>query len=411
MTKKEKSQYAPEILCQILSPFKKSDEVEKKLQLLLKDEELLDLVIELANRYFLIPTFYTQLCNYQLEQRLDEELKAFFIEMTHFMKQRSQSLVVLTKEIISISNQQGITPLLIKGSATLFSEIYPENGVRFMSDLDVLFKEEDALVIFTKLQTLGFEVPSQYLQNEIPAYYRNNSFNSADLPASQHLLPLYKQGAPCGIEIHYRPLSTFYQKYLNNKIAFENALDVTFTTKENLIALKMSPENELIYCFVHTERAHSYHQYHIFDMRQMDFFVRLAHANKEKLNWNNIHQHIEKTGEIEIFQLYLQSINRLFDTDFPVYTKKSNTKQFNKHYAKGIASCFPIYNSHWKFKLLISETSASFSKKNLSYKYNIDTLIALLLARFRHIVATIIKFSHPVKLYKRLKFSVRMFFS
>ena len=170
MTTRKKAQHAPELLCQILSPYSSTKHVGKVLKLLLDDEELLDLIIELANRYFLIPTFYSQLCSHELEKQLSEELLDFLVEMTNFMQERSKSLVSLTEEIVAISNKEGITPLLIKGSGTLFSDMYPDTGIRFMSDLDILFKEKDALIIFSLLQTYGFSVPEKYMPDIKPAY-------------------------------------------------------------------------------------------------------------------------------------------------------------------------------------------------------------------------------------------------
>lgn len=403
MSTEAKAQGVPEILSQILSPYSSKNHVENMLNTLLKDEALLDLTIELANRYFLIPTFYCQLCKYQLENQLNEELHAFLLEMTSFMKERSLSLASLVEEIVEVSNKAGMTPLLIKGSTTLFLDLYPDKGIRFMSDLDILFKEEHALQIFHMLKASGFSVPEKYLAEVKPAYLEDSRCIESLLPSSQDLLPLYREGAPCGVEVHHRPLSHFFDCYLNSDQAFSSALRIEFPQDKNLSALRMSPENEVIYCFVHSERTHRFHEYHIFDLRQMDFFVRLVYIYKENLDWDEIYKRIESTGEAKLFQYYLYTINQLFALDFPINKSLVTAKELEKHYKKGLSSCFPKYNRRWRTELVIAEIKHIFSKRGLSNRHCVDTNLDLFKARLYCVGELIIKFLNPVKLYRRLQ--------
>ena len=399
----EKTRYVPELLSQILSPYSSKEQVEAVLNKLLSDEVLLDLTIELANRYFLIPTLYCQLRNHHLENKLDKKLHAFFLEMTHFMKERSQSLVSLVEEIIKSSNKEGITPLLIKGSSTLFSDLYPDKGIRFMSDIDILFKEEDALKAFHKLKVSGFDVPEKFMPKKKPAYLENNSCAESLLPLSQHLLPLYREGAPCTIEVHHRPLSKFFDSYLDCNQAFTTASKIDFPPEKKLAALRMSPENELIYCFAHTERAHRFYEYHIFDLRQMDFFVRLVFAHQDNIDWDRINKRMEKTGEVKIFQLYLYSINQLFSLNLPINKSFLTDKELDRHYKKGLASCFPRYNPRWRIRRFKAVAKYLFSRQALSNRYCVDTNLGLFKARLKYTGRIIKKFSNPVKLYLSLQ--------
>lgn len=392
----------PELLCHLLSPFTTKAKAVSVFDEVFDDEDLTDLLIELANRHFLIPTLYRQLCLHELDARLDSELQEFMRAMSDFMAQRNITLIKQSEEIISIANHNGITPLLIKGANTLFSDVYPDRGVRFMSDLDIVFKEKEAIEVFILLQSEGFDIP-EHLTPSTPPPYSLPDCAIEDLPKGQHLLPIYRQGDPCSIEIHHRPLSNFFYRYLHNKQAHQSASKIEALEEKGLYALHMNPINELIHCFVHSELAHRNHANKILDIRQMDYFVRLAHHYKETLDWDEIHSRIKQGGDEDIFQHYLYTLNQLFGTDFAVQPQTVSINILEKHYKKSLGSCFPRYYLHWKAARLIAEIKGVYSKKGLYHRYETHTPLLLFKARLAYSAELVKKFHNPIKLLKRLQ--------
>lgn len=399
MNTRAKASHAPALLCHLLSPYTSKSEAKKTLDTLLNDEELLDLCIELANRHFLIPTLYTQLSMHELLTEVPGELTEFMHEMTDFMHNRNQSLTELSEEIIILCNRQGITPLLIKGASVLFSDIYPDKGIRFMSDLDLVFKEEEAIKVFHLLQSEGFHIPEN-LTPSAPIPYLQPNCAIEDLPKGQHLLPIYRQGDPCWIEIHHRPVSNFFYSYLHNKQAHQSASTIETLEEKGLYALHMNPSNELIHCFVHSELAHRNHANKILDIRQMDYFVRLAHHYNKTVDWDEIHSRIQQGGDEDIFQHYLYTLNQLFGAEFPINFKKLDTKILEKRYKKSIGSCFPRY---WKAAQLVALIKEIYSKKSLYNRYETHTPLLLFKARLANSARLVKKFHNPIKLLERLQ--------
>ncbi len=405
----KKTTIAPTLLCQLLSPYSSKSQVEDILLKLLADDELLDLTIELANSRFMIATLYTQLKIHGVEGLLAEELIAYLSEITAFMKIRGQSLVDLVEEIVTISNQNDITPLLIKGSSTLFSDVYPEKSIRFMSDLDILYKEKDVLTIFKLLQNNKFAIPKKYLPDVEPLYLKESS-SIADLPLSQHLLPIYRKGDPCSVEIHFRPLNNAYKQYMDCGSAFASSSAIDELLEKGLSAQRMTPENEVIHCFVHSQIAHGFHNRYYLDILQMDFFVRLIHHHEQKLDWNNIHLRIKQAGGEGIFQHYLYAVNQLFATNYPL--NDSGVVQENsleEHYHASLGSCFPAHHLKWRIKQFIEETSSVLSQEKICKLYTVDSAVSLLKARIHYMGVLISKYGRPLAFMRRLKYSFRMF--
>ena len=403
---KHKTKLAPEILCRILSPFSAKELVEKQLDLLLEDEELFDLAIELANRSFLVPTLYKQICIHDLSQKLDQGAKSFFVEMTRFMADRNRELSDHVKWVVGICNENDINPLLMKGAATLFSDVYPDRGVRFMSDLDILFKEDEALEAFHLLKRHGCFVPDKYLANNKPTYLTMSE--GVELPRSQHLLPLYREKAPCAIEVHHRPISSFLESFMSNGEAFLEAIPIELSDEGELEAYKMSPVHEVIHCFIHSELAHKNYLYGIFDLRQMDYFVRLVKQYEDTFDWAEVFEVTEQAGYEKELYLYLKTINKLFGVDLFVPSITLDKSAVSSHYNKGIRSCFPKHNLTWRVRLMIKEFASVLSLQSLSSRFTIDNKRTLYKARLLYSLRLAAKYIYPPALLKRLKFALRM---
>lgn len=406
---KQKTRLAPELLCQLLSPYHSKSQVEAILTILLADEELLDLTIELANSRFMTATLHAQFKTHGLEHLLPEALNVYLVEMSAFMKARGKSLAALVEEIVTISNQHNITPLLMKGSSTLFSDVYLEKDIRFMSDLDILYKPEDALTIFKILQDKDFYIPEKYFIDGKKPRYLNEDSTVDDLPTGQHLLTLYRKHAPCGLEIHFRPLHRAYQHYLDGNIAFESSSTIEELSRKGMTVQRMSPENEVIYCFAHSEIAHGFHQSNYLDLRQMDFFVRLLYCYKEVLNWDQIHSRIKQAGGEVVFQHYLYAVNQLFATNYPLKVTVVETHDLEQHYQWSIRSCLQRYHFKWQLQQFIKENLLILGKDKMHKLYTIDSKMSLLLARVNFMGALLKRYSHPTMLIRRFKFAFRRF--
>jgi hypothetical protein len=116
------------------------------------------------------------------------------------------------KEVNNILNNEGIRHVLLKGMA-LEHSVYNNQGIRQMSDNDILVKREQALKAWYLLQQHGFQ--SELLKSSL--------FKNIIIETGKHLPSLTKEGYT--VEIHHR---LFKESAANESLsdAIDNALEI-----------------------------------------------------------------------------------------------------------------------------------------------------------------------------------------
>lgn len=74
---------------------------------------------------------------------------------------RNDRLIGQLEEAVVAMNGLGVTPVLLKGAATLATAPDERRGVRLMSDLDVLVMPDDAKSAIAALRSIGYEIHRQ----------------------------------------------------------------------------------------------------------------------------------------------------------------------------------------------------------------------------------------------------------
>lgn len=145
-----------------------------------------------AEAHGLAPLFYIHLRNagVQLPSGVKRELQGLYLRHRRANQIRTDVL----RRILLAYESDGIQAIVLKGAA-LSHIVYPEPGLRAMSDLDVLVRASDARRAQSLLTALGFK---------------------ASLPDSQSLphrhltiATFYEQGLPIQVEIHHKLLSGY----------------------------------------------------------------------------------------------------------------------------------------------------------------------------------------------------------
>jgi len=149
-------------------------------------------------------------------------------------KYRSKIIVAVLKEVVTLLQENDITPLVIKGAA-LCHTIYPEPHLRPMRDIDVLLHKDEVDRAQSILEKSGFN-PSK---SPIP-------------PNHFHLPPLMKNlgGIPVCVELHrglYPSCPPYYQE-----IDFEKMVaDARPFSFEGCETITMGDEDALWYIYQH----------------------------------------------------------------------------------------------------------------------------------------------------------------
>jgi hypothetical protein len=74
---------------------------------------------------------------------------------------RNDRLFAQLEEAVAAMNDRGVTPVLLKGAATLATTPYGRRGVRLMADLDVIVRPEETERAVAALTAIGYEIPDR----------------------------------------------------------------------------------------------------------------------------------------------------------------------------------------------------------------------------------------------------------
>ena len=143
-------------------------------------------VIGLANLHLVSPTLWTALQRERLEGYLPDEVQDYLREVHRLNTRRNQGLRQQSAQLISTLNAIGVKPVLLKGTASLFANIYGDPGSRMQTDIDLLVPRDRAEECWGLLREQGY--------SPLEEDYDNSQHH--------HLNPLTRGGEYAVVEIH-----------------------------------------------------------------------------------------------------------------------------------------------------------------------------------------------------------------
>jgi hypothetical protein len=147
----------------------------------------------LAEAHGMAPLLYTHLkaARAQLPLAVRRELQGLYLRHRHANQVRTRVL----REVLTAYDDAGIRALVLKGAA-LAHLVYPEPGLRPMSDLDILVSPSDLWRAQRLLADLGFDAPL------LPGH----TLPPRHMPAAT----LPTEGLVVQVEIHHQLLSSYF---------------------------------------------------------------------------------------------------------------------------------------------------------------------------------------------------------
>ena len=139
----------------------------------------------------ILPFVYFHLKNFGLLDKSPDEVRGKFEKFYHFNTARNAWILVSLEKIAEAFNYRGIPFILIQG-ASLLADIYKNPSLRYLSDIDILIKENDSDGIENVLSPLGWKMSD---------YPGNKSWCLKNL---NHLPLFYRPGEPVPLEVHFK---------------------------------------------------------------------------------------------------------------------------------------------------------------------------------------------------------------
>ncbi len=164
--------------------------------------------------------------------------------------QRNQQVRRQLDEMIGALNAEGIEPLLLKGAALLVAGVYPDDGGRWLSDIDILVHPEDLPRAVAVMCALGF---------------RSAAPGKWDFSDHHHLAPMMRAQEECSIELHREALPLAYRALLPAAALWAESLPALGSLRYRLPC----PRHRIIHAIAHAQLVDGHHARRTLPMREL----------------------------------------------------------------------------------------------------------------------------------------------
>jgi hypothetical protein len=303
-----------ELLCDLLSPLTQNLDINVKWQFNMLTQADWGALVKRASGHLVTPSLYCMCRNKGLLPRLPEDLQDYLESIYLLNLERNQALREQAIEVVGLLNQVGIEPILLKGIASLLTDLYPDFGMRVLGDIDILVSPESLSKAEAILRANGYTCA--YESSQLPkGFYLHH-----------HINPLRKKDRPTTIELH-RKLTSFspHGELLNSKDHWQSAQALTV---ENARCLVLSPEGCVLHNFYHTQIQDQNFFYGRIQLRQLLEGLWLNQRYDAQINWVSLLDDINKHHLLTPFRAYLLNAQ--------IYFKQSLDESFSPTFAANL---------------------------------------------------------------------------
>ena len=226
----------------------------------------LEILIKILSHHLIIPLFYHKIEKKKLLDFFPNDFIDYIKKIYEINRERNIHLIKEVKEINDLVNQNLTEIIFLKGTAMIFSEIYPDLGIRMIGDIDFLIKSIDIKKIENMLELNGYSKLSNY-----------NFFSF------RHLNRRINKNKIFAIEPH---IYLTDKKIIKPDLVFKKKINSNVNTPSKLIMLKHN-----IYNFMINDRALSKFTYSyrsIYDTFLLLDYIKEEEIQNDKLVLNYI---------------------------------------------------------------------------------------------------------------------------
>jgi len=268
-------------------------------------------VIALANAHFLTPALWVALEHRRCTSCLPKEIQEYLSELYRLNAARNEKLRVQVIEAARALNAIAISPVLLKGTASLFDQTYDDPGTRMMTDIDLLVPEERARECCKTLQELGYD---------------SHPSDEPKFKTHHHLPPLFRVGDYAAIEIHKSivgPART--GRVLGARLTEGDAERITDQVRECALPLKREavsmsvPINthRVLHLILHSAFMDGHHRRGTLPLRSIHELALIANRFTNDIDWRRVGRTFGANRELQVVSDWVYLAHRLFGSPIP----------------------------------------------------------------------------------------------
>lgn len=236
-------------------------------------------MVRLASRHLVTPAAYVHMRRKNLLVDLDDELLAYFAQIAELNEVRNQRVREQVLAVIEVLNRRGVRPILLKGVAHQFLNLYCDRAVRMIGDIDLLVPAEhyaealEALVAdgYAPLDGVSFD---QYQDHH-------------------HGPPLGRSDAVASVELHHETVNRYCRQTLPGADVIARSQTIEFGRQH---AALPCAEDLVVHNIVHSQ--HVNRQYWTAEVLLRDAYDLIALIVRfgPELDWQRVVERCARGG-------------------------------------------------------------------------------------------------------------------
>ena len=370
-------------ICAALSPFTTERQIVEMLNAC--RQEIIDWkrVALFGNRAAVSPALHVTLGNKGLLEMVPALYREYLSEMYRLNAERNRALRAQLRNVVTQLNSVGVVPVLLKGASALAADLFPDPGMRFLSDFDLLVPEDKLEDSVAALLADGYRIPDQFAE--------------IDWSTAHHYAPLTRAGEPAAVELHRRALGKGVEFFDPERFR-SDCQNVAATHLHNSSALIMSPTDELIHCVIHSELSHGNYLNGQIGLRSLLNFTYLCYRYGNEIQWERFEKLIADKEVGIVLESFLFRVAKLFYVPVPIQT---DSEQHSARLDYLLYSLSGWGRFCYLVKRNLRDVSISFSSDSLLIKYHKECS-PLMLLRLKNLLELLARYRNPKVLLRRL---------
>jgi len=256
-------------------------------------------LVELASQQLVTPTLHQALREKDLLDALPAEVREYLEAVHTLNRERNRRIADQTVEIAAALDRAGIEPVLLKGVAHLFADLYGDPAARIIGDIDLLVSAQDIERAGASLTAIG---------------YRTADVGDMSFAEHHHLPPLVRADAVAAVELHSEPLFTAFGNLLPAAELIAAARPVAVADRQ---ARMPAPRHQMVLNIAHAQLADRHYWSGRVSLRALIDLVLLRARADDATIWPGILDAFDGNGYGDACRAYLMLAERLLGQATP----------------------------------------------------------------------------------------------
>jgi len=247
-----------------------------------------------------LPFVYFHLKNFNLLSKIPDDAREKLEKFYHFNTARNAWILLSLEKVAEALSYRNIPFILIQGTS-LLADVYSNPSLRYLSDIDILIKEENLN---------GIEDIISPLEWKMSDYPRDKEWCLKNL---NHLPLFYRAGQPVPLEIHFKLSYPEGVREANSSWIWEKAPKAKIRSAQAPIP---SPENIILHLSMHIFKKSHINDLTILLRHCCDISAILERYGVSGINVDDLILTSYKAGLTDVLYHSLKVSNSVIRSDF-----------------------------------------------------------------------------------------------